>query len=73
MRFNVPLPRNTKKFGQEFSYIPTRSRCHCQEFTKKHYNVVIRDVILGLIFLAILNNSTVIEMYDDKLLISYGF
>jgi len=21
-------------FGQEFIYIPTRSRCHCQEFKK---------------------------------------
>jgi len=31
-------------FDHEFSYISTRCRCHCQEFNKKHYIVVIKTV-----------------------------
>jgi hypothetical protein len=31
-------------FGQKSSHLPTRSRYHCQEISKKHYIVVIDEV-----------------------------
>jgi hypothetical protein len=31
-------------FGQKSSHLPTRSRYHCQEISKKHYIVVVDEV-----------------------------
>ena len=40
---------------------------------KEWYNVVIWDVNLGLIYLAMIINSIVIEIDEDKFWISYDF
>jgi len=45
----------------------------CQTKNKKYYYVVISRSIFGFTFLAILNNSTIIELYDDKFWKSYQF
>ena len=43
MRFNAPLPGNTRGLVNNFTY-NTKICYHCQEFTKKYYIVAIEKV-----------------------------
>ena len=62
-------------FGQEFFYVFTSHRCHCQEIAKKHYIVVIKkwgaSGCRGSAR-ANLRNLKVIEMHGDKIRVCFS-